>query len=311
MNRESQIIDLFQNHIRYRNDDCGDIPETNQIVTTDSMAEGTHFKRETAGPEDLAHKLVHSNLSDMASGGGSPSWATLNFGIPADTSLEFCQRFARTLREELDRVGCTLVGGDTFRSPFFNFHLTVGGPVLHRRLLRGAGKAGDQIFLTGDTGLSLAGLLSLEGHLDLSSDPELEKRAIDKHLRPVARLPWARSLALQDSVHGVMDLSDGLLLDLEKMAYATDLRFVLELDRIPVDPELLPFLDRRQAARSGEEYELIFTAPGSLPFDFPVTPIGRLEPGPAGLTVMENGQILDRKSLENGFDHFQPEGDGK
>ena len=300
---ELQIIDLFFEKSEVPVDDCAYLPETSQIITGDSMVENTHFRLDWHPPELLARKLFQSNLSDVAAGGGDPQWCLLQMGLPGNAEEQFLKRFAAAFREECKENRCKLIGGDTFRNTTYIFSLTMAGRV--RRPLQRRARPGDAIYMTGTAGLSLAGMKHLTGEMKLTGS--LQKRALERHLAPVARLDLARKLREMPDLHGMMDLSDGLLQDLERFARAAGQRFHLHLHGIPCDDELLPLMPALERAISGEEYELVFCAPAGLQQapGFDITQIGRVITGPPGLTVFEDsseGKIVIPES--RGFEHF-------
>lgn len=295
---EAELIALFYptDGVR-RLDDCAFAPPAN-IITTDGMAEGVHFRRDWSTPEDLAIKLAHSNLSDIAADGGQARWALLNLGLPSDLAADFAPRFARTLRAELAAAGAELIGGDCFRAPALFFSLTLAGEA-ERRLERSGGRAGDLVCVTGELGLALLGYQILSGKTK-SVSAELRERALAKHLRPRARLAEGRELARNPAVHAMMDVSDGLAADLPRLAAASELSLEIHLESIPcAAPEIAP----RLAAESGEEFELVFLAaePPALR-GAPVHVIGRARPaGPESVVWRDHGQIV---ATPTGFAHF-------
>ncbi len=279
-------------------DDCAFAPEAN-IVTTDSLAEGVHFRRDWSAPEDLAIKLAHSNLSDIAADGGRPRWALLNLGLPRDLETDFAPRFARALLAELATAGTELIGGDCFRAPALFFSLTLAGQT-DRRLERRGGRAGDLVCVTGELGLALLGYQVLSGAAPQIS-AELRARALAKHLRPRSRLDAGAELARNPQVHAMMDVSDGLAVDLPRLAAASALTFEINLETVPcAAPEISP----RFAAESGEEFELVFLAAERPELRAaPVHVIGRAQsPGAEPVIWRDHGQ---NAAAPTGFAHFR------
>ncbi|MCR9141544.1 MAG: thiamine-phosphate kinase [bacterium] len=360
--RESDIIALFfsrADRSGVPQDDCARI-DAQHIVTTDAVVEGTHFRRDWSGPEDLAIKLWNVNLSDIAASGGDPDWCLLNLGLPANIGDDWLRAFARQFRRECERDGGRLVGGDTFRSSQITLSLTLAGSLWrsdeatdYRYLDRAGGAPGDAIYVTGAPGLSLLGYELLLGadarnssgasraakttqnsdiglsniaqalreqsarrgsnHPDASA---LYRAAVERHLRPRARLAESRSLRSNPLVRSMLDLSDGLYADLLRLAEANPgLRYTIDCDRLPLPGVGVPdvsnspgsldssdssdsysdgreirsawrtLLDagactaadlQRLALGSGEELELLFSAKPGLDFAFPCAEIGRV-----------------------------------
>ena len=280
--KENEIIELFhQPGDAARLDDCALIPpgeERVMLATTDSMAEGTHFRLEWSAPEDLAAKLFQSNLSDLAASGGRPTTGLLSLGLPAEHEPDFIRRFAGELSAQFREHNARMVGGDTFRARSMVLSLTLLGTAL-RNLTRDGGQPGDALYVSGSLGLSLAGLRLLpardgvdEFHI---ADAALRDEALNKHLRPRARAQWGRLLAADESVHAAMDVSDGIAQDAPRLARASGLRLEIDLDALPLHPGLEDYFAPGDAAQSGEEYELLFLADENFQAPFPCTRIGR------------------------------------
>lgn len=295
---EAELIALFYPPGAVRRlDDCASAPPAN-LITTDGMAEDVHFRRAWSSPEDLAIKLAHANLSDIAADGGRPRWALLNLGLPPDLPEDFAPRFARTLLAELKAAGAELIGGDCFRAPAIFFSLTLAGETA-RRLERSGGRAGDLVCVTGELGLALYGHQLLSGKTK-SVSAELRERAVAKHLRPRARVAEGPELASHPAVHAMMDVSDGLAADLPRLAAASDVSLEIYLERIPC---AAPEISARLAAVSGEEFELVFLAAKQPNLSgAPVHVIGRaLPPGPESVVWLDHGQIVAPPAA---FAHF-------
>ena len=325
--KEQDIINLFHQDPAGL-DDCAQTPLDAlpadagefQLITSDSMAEGTHFRRDWSEPEDLAVKLLHSNLSDLMVGGGEPGAALLNLGLPQDLPQDFTTRFAKRLLLEMNQVGVKLIGGDTFRSTDIQLSMTLLGRA-GRPLKRSGGQAGDSLYLTGKIGLALAGYRVLAGKIQLSDTPlppaalsdwwypGLEQQVWSpltaaklRHLAPRARVSWARRLKQNPAVHAAMDLSDGLLNDAPRLARASGMDLLIDLDRLPI-PGFLDMLPR-DALGSGEEYEILFLGEPGLEFDFACREIGesRSKSNMPRVQYRENKEWIELE--DNGYQHF-------
>jgi thiamine-monophosphate kinase len=304
---EFSIIELF-----YNTDDLIPVPEPYRddcallydtiLITTDSMAEHTHFIREWSSPEDIAIKLFQMNLSDISASGGAAEWCLLNLGLTRHTDEEFVRRFALELRRQVKAAGCRLVGGDTFRSDSLHFTLTVGGRVRKRHMMRMGGCAGDSLYLTGTIGLALAGYEHLSGKAPIAGNPELLRRAVERHLRPAARADWSKTITAREAVHAAMDLSDGLYLDSERLSKANRLRLEIDLDAIPIDEGLRGFMQPERAVLSGEEFEVLFLAEPGIRFEFPCREIGHAVTG-EGVAFFKKGRPVEITGT--GFIHFE------
>lgn len=290
--RESDIISLFKNDADGL-DDCAAVPFTGlTLISTDSLSEGTHFRRDWSSPEDIAIKLIHVNVSDIYASGGKPAWCTLNLGLPSNLEDSFIRRFAQAFVAELRLLKIDLLGGDTFRSNSVQLGLTMLGKA-SRHITRSGGKAGDVLYVTGSLGLSAAGFAHLSGRILLAD--EILILALERHLRPHAAGPFPMS----DDVHAAMDVSDGIVQDSGRLARASGIALDIHLDRLPSLAGLSSFLTPEQIATSGEELELLFLAPAGFR-GFPGTEIGLARAGEGVAFYMDGKKI----SVDQGFEHF-------
>jgi len=289
---EADIIALFRPD-SHELDDCARIVSGPGLllVSTDSMSENTHFRRDWSSPEDLAIKLLNVNLSDLYSSGAVPEWCLLNLGLPRALDGDFIRRFAAEFNRALASSGMRLIGGDTFAADTIQLTLTVGGRAA-RHIERTGGRPGDSLFVTGELGLSVAGFLSLSGLLEL--DPPVRDRAVQKHLRPTAL-----AFPLSDEVHCAMDVSDGICADVRRLARASDISIRVDLEKIPRAKDLPHTITAQQVATSGEELELLFLSKQGFA-GFPCTEIGRAEVG-SGVAFYLDGKEI---SVDQGFAHF-------
>lgn len=234
-------------------DDCAviELGGESLILTTDMMAEGTHFLP-GADMADVAWKLVAMNLSDLASKGAEPLGLLLGYSLGTDDA-----RFMAGLRDALEAYGVGLFGGDTIAaSGASTFCMTALGRATHTPVpsRRGA-KAGDALYVTGVLGCAMLGFEGVSEHLAAFN-------------RPTPRLVEGRALA--PHVTAMMDVSDGLLMDCWRIAEAAELTIKLDSTAIPVAD--LARLD--ECVRWGDDYELLFTAPAGMALPVPATRIG-------------------------------------
>jgi thiamine-monophosphate kinase len=191
------------------------------IITHDMMAEDVHFKS-NANPADVAWKLVASNLSDLAAKGALPIGVLLGFMLGDD---DWDRAFAAGLEKVLGHYGVALLGGDTVsnRGDKRALGLTALGIVTNRPVPSRAGaQVGDIVYVTGTLGDALAGFELIDAGFD-----EVGALA-DAFNRPQARLAEGQTLA--PFVHAMMDISDGLLIDAERMATASRLGIEIDLN---------------------------------------------------------------------------------
>ncbi|WP_380784985.1 thiamine-phosphate kinase [Sphingomonas sp. R86521] len=246
------------------------------VVTTDTLVEGVHFLA-TDPPQDVAWKLVATNLSDLAAKGAAVEGILLNYPLGDDA---WDQAFLRGLAAVLVAFATPLIGGDTVTLPpnapriltVTAFGTDAAAPP------RSGARAGDALWVTGtigDAGAGLAIALKGEGPADL----------LAAYRRPHPRLTEGRLIAPR--AHAMMDVSDGVLIDAQRMAAASGLAVAIDLDRVPLSPAYRAYSgDIFAAVTAGDDYELLFAAPADS--EFPATRIGNFAPG-AGLTLTQGG----------------------
>ncbi|WEF13148.1 thiamine-phosphate kinase [Pectobacterium actinidiae] len=294
-------------------DDCALLTVADKqmlAVSTDTLVSGVHFLPDI-DPADLGYKSLAVNLSDLAAMGADPAWLSLAITLPKSNS-QWLSAYSDSLFELLDYYGMQLVGGDTTRGPL-SLTLTIHGLVpAGRALTRRGARIGDWIYVTGSLGDSAAGLAILQNTLHVD-DEETRRRLIQRHLRPQPRI--LQGQALRDLANSAIDLSDGLISDLQHILKASECGARINLDAIPQSDWLRGCVDEEQALRwalsGGEDYELCFTVPeinrgalelalGHLGADY--TCIGQIGPSSEGLRFFR-----DNKATElnwKGYDHF-------
>jgi thiamine-monophosphate kinase len=233
------------------------------VLTHDMMVEGVHWLR-GQDEADVAWKLVTTNLSDLAAKGAAPVGVLLGYALGPDDA-----RFVAGLGEALAAFGVPLLGGDTVAAPAGarSHGLTALGRATHRPVPgRGGARPGDRLWITGPIGAAMLGFEALrDGRDDVDSGA---------FRRPRPRLD--EGIALAPLVTAMMDLSDGLLVDAQRMAEAGEVTLAIESAQVPF-PESLPATRRREAMAWGEDYELLFTLPADQAPPCLAHAIGRVE----------------------------------
>jgi len=280
------------------------------VAATDTLVEGRHFLRGTP-PDAIGHQSLAVNLSDLAAMGADPAWALLSLSLP-EVDEAWLAGFATGLYALADRTGVELVGGDTVRGPLVVTIEVLGFVDPAVALRRGGARAGDLLFVSGTLGLAAAGLEMLRAagrgaRMPASDDPRVHRY---RYAEP--RLELGR--ALRGAATSAMDVSDGLLGDLEKLCAASAVGARLDLDRLPVSALLSERFDRAACERlvlhGGDDYELLFTLPVDraaalvprLQAVCAVNCIGEITPG-AGVACRRAGSPVAVPG--GGYDHFR------
>ncbi|AJA08003.1 thiamine-monophosphate kinase [Sphingopyxis fribergensis] len=227
------------------------------VLTHDMIVEGIHFLPDDT-PQDIAWKLVAVNLSDLAAKGAAPVGVLVGYSLGDE---EWDAAFVEGLDLVLRRFGVILLGGDTVRVPAGaprSFGLTaIGRAPPGGAPSRGGARPGDQIWVTGTIGNAGLGLAMRLGQEDAN------ETCLAAYKRPQPQLTFGQ--AVVPHVHAMMDVSDGLLIDAQRMAAASGCAFGIMLESLPLSAALLAVrpdvLDTRlAAATAGDDYQLLFTA---------------------------------------------------
>jgi thiamine-monophosphate kinase len=294
-------------------DDCAVVRPAgkNLLLTTDMMVEGVHFDMRWTTPFQLGFKLVSVNVSDIYAMGGRPEFMLLNFSAGSEADVDTFQRIFDGIEKAAGLYGVTLVGGDISSSEHIVLSATVTGYV-SKFVRRSGARFGDRIYVTGFLGDSACGLELLKR---IGRPVEIERRK-----RTNCGLPWAVALPLlrrhlmpvavrperfSRRATSMIDVSDGLLIDLLRICEASGAGARLYAEQLPVSKRLkrvAEFLKKdpfRFVLGGGEDYELLFTAPSGCNVD--AFCIGEITD--SGITV------VDRTGREKsvgvrGYEHF-------
>jgi thiamine-monophosphate kinase len=225
------------------------------VLTTDVMVEGVHFRRELTTPRDLGYKAVAVNVSDVAAMAASPRYALCALTLSGSVDAAWVVELAGGMRECCDEFALSLVGGNLSRGPEITIAVSVTGEVVPGRAVRRDGaRPGDRLVVTGSLGGSAAGL-RLASQRSWSDD---ERDALHRHVRPTPRVGEAGVLA-SHGVTAMIDVSDGLAIDLSRLCAASGAGARVEIEKIPVHPAAT----RQEALGGGEDYELLATLPSA------------------------------------------------
>lgn len=229
-------------------------------ISTDMLVEGVHFTRETMSLEDAGWRAVAANLSDLAAMGARPVLATVALGVPAQASFDDLMALYRGMAALARRAGLAIVGGDLTRAPTLTLAIAVVGEVRPSNVTtRGGGRPSDVLAVTGRLGAARAGLAVARGEATL--DPPLARAALAALRRPEPRLAEGRFLAASRNVRAMMDCSDGLSTDLDRLCAASGCG--ARLEAVPAAPAARAVAQTRGeeperfALAGGEDFELI------------------------------------------------------
>jgi len=285
-----------------------------QLATTDSMVQGTHFDLNNITWEELGWKALAVNLSDIAAMGGTPKYALLSLALPGELEVENVAQFCHSVASLAAKFGVAIVGGNISTAPNIVINITVFGSAKTRSILkRSTATPGEQIAVTGNLGLSAAGLKMFKEKISL--DAQVAGILRKAHLQPVPKIKEGQILA-QHGVKTAIDISDGLIADLEHICEASKVGAKIKVVQLPVHPMVKAnFPDYHELALyGGEDYELLFTADKNIivqvrkALNYPITIIGDIvEEGlPDRVTLLDHkGNTIPASN--RGWEHFRSE----
>lgn len=230
------------------------------IVTTDMLVAGTHFPRGTTA-EQMGHKAVIVNLSDLAAMGAEPLALIFSVGLPRELDVDFVKRMIRGMDLTARRYEAYVVGGDLDESDDITIAGAAFGLASKGQLLtRSGAEPGDVIAVTGELGAASAGLKILLDQLPLKGYEKL----IKAQLEPIARV-WEGMLLAKNGARAAIDITDGLAANLWQMSRMSKAKFIIDRDKVPIHPLVQKFAERHGfdvedfAFFGGEDFELLFT----------------------------------------------------
>lgn len=300
-------------------DDCAllTVPEGYQLaVSMDTLVSGRHFPEE-ALPGEIAQRAFCTCLSDLASMGAEPRWFTLGLTLPA-SDKGWLAAFSEGLFELADEYDCELVGGDTTQGPL-TISIQVHGVVpAGAALTRNAATVGDKVYVTGCVGDGAAALALLLKNIAV--DTESTQYLRQRFYRPEPQIKAAE--LLRPYANAAIDISDGLVADLQHIAKASSVDIEIDTTKIPISPASLLISDQLSdtsaldfALVGGDDYQLAFTVPKKYEDDIQAliaqdvlkaTAIGDIVKSKTAqpeVRCFAGDQLLDL-SAKKGYQHF-------
>lgn len=259
------------------------------VITTDSIHEGVHFLPDT-NPALVARKALRVNLSDLAAKGVKPHAYTLALSLSNNCGESWIASFSQGLAQDQALFGCHLVGGDTTHTlgPL-SITITLFGFAKHSdMLLRSGAHVDDIIYVSGSIGDAALGLQLLQNPPTIL--PSYAALAIERYHLPQPRTALGQSLV--GIASSSMDISDGLVQDLEHLSRASGVGADIHLSHIPMlGGDALTEQERVERATAGDDYELLFTASKAQ-----ADQIGSVAAA-QGITITAIGQITPQSEV--------------
>jgi len=247
------------------------------LITTDVLLEGVHFDLERATLEQVGYKAMACSLSDCAAMAAVPFVAVVAVALPKTMTIDQARQLHQGLRQAAEKYNCPIVGGDTTS---WDKPLAIDVTMLAKTgatepILRSGAQVGDTILVTGELGGSLQG----------------------KHLQFCPRVQESRLLAQMVELHAMIDISDGLSIDLNHICCESKVAAEIDAQTIPVSQAVRNSADPLTAALSdGEDFELLFCV---SPSD--AGKLLREWPGRSSVRLSLVGRIIRAKSEQRLF----------
>ena len=242
------------------NDDVFFDKKNKLVVTVDTYIEGNHFI-DFKKPELVIKKIIRSSISDLICKGVKPKYYFLSgSGNRKTFSKSNLSRISKSLNQEQKKYKIRLSGGDTVFSNKLSFTITSIG-FANNIIYRNKAKINDDIYVSGNLGDSYMGLLVLKKKIKLNS--LLKKYFINKYFMPNIKSKLINHIT--KFANTSIDISDGLLVDLDKMINTQKLTYKIDLKKIPISNNLNKVLYFKKLSKinyisKGDDYQVLFTA---------------------------------------------------
>jgi len=269
------------------------------VISTDSLVEGVHFRRDWSDAPDVGRKAVAVNVADIEAMGAIPVAVVVALSAPPELPVAWLEALFAGIRAECVDAGVSFVGGDLTRAPQVVIAVTAIGRLTGPAVLRSGARPGETIAARGRLGWAAAGLRTL------SRGFRSPRAAVEAYRVP--QVPYgAGAAAAAAGATSLIDVSDGLLADLGHVARASGVVCAMRTEAFEV-PDTIAAVAAATGVdplvlvlTGGEDHALVGTfAPGAVPADWWV--IGEVRAGVPAVLVDETAW-----DGEAGWDHFSP-----
>ena len=230
------------------------------VVSIDTYIEGKHFVN-FKNPGLVIKKIIRSSISDLICKGSTPKYYFISAsGNKKTFTKSNLLKISKSFKEEQKKYNINLGGGDTVYSNKLSFTIALIG-FAKKIVYRNKSKLNDDIYVTGNLGDSYLGLLVLKNKIRLKK--KLSNYFINQHYKPEVK--YSLIGYLNKFATSSIDLSDGLISDLEKLTNVQKNSYHLFFDEIPISKNLaavikLKNLSKKNLISKGDDYQILFTA---------------------------------------------------
>ena len=260
INNYLKKLAIYNNSSLNLNDDVFFDRSKKIVISVDTYIEGSHFIN-FEKPELVMKKIIRSSISDLICKGVTPKYY---FIAGAGNRNSFTQsnlkKILKSLSQEQKKYNISLGGGDTVFSKKVSFTITTIG-YSKKIILRNNAKLYDDIYVTGNLGDSFIGLNILKKKFKVKND--IKKYFENKYYQPSLYLKFSKKL--NTFANTSIDISDGLVTDLEKLINKQNLSYKLFIDRVPISNQLKKLISSKKIKKkfcvsNGDDYQILFTA---------------------------------------------------
>jgi len=278
----------------------------NYVFVQDGLVEKIHFDLTFMNIYQVGKKAVYVNVSDILAMGALPLYFLITLGVPDRFHYRDIAQLYKGMEKAAREFNVTLIGGDTMatHNDLFIDVSMIGRVVSHHYYGRHMAQEGDLIGVTGYLGEGAFGLSLLKEHKDISP----LNRFVRRYCTPAPPFTIWKELIKKNIPHALMDISDGLLIDLERMMEESNKKANIFFERLPIPRAIVIQKKEELALNGGEDYQLLFTFHRrKLPIlkemckRGDVSIIGEVVKG-TGVALYKNGTLMNIKS--KGYEHF-------
>jgi thiamine-monophosphate kinase len=271
-----------------------------EVLTTDTLVEGDHFRKEWFSPEQIGKKAIEINVSDVAAMGGTPKYVLVSLALPSNIDVSFVKRIYLGMWKSCKKYKLDIIGGNMTHCDTIVISITLIGNVLKQNLtLRSQAKPNDLIYVSGSLGFGRAGLRLFQEKIDGFD------KIKERYLEPKAQLEYAEKI--RSSVNSMIDISDGLAPEIRHICEQSNCGAIVYKDKIPIGKEVKKIAKKLNedeydyALYGGEDFQLLFTVSKKNASKTNGILIGRITKSKEIKLLTDKKEIILNKK---GYDHF-------
>jgi len=281
------------------------LSEGSHVLVQDALVEGIHFDLKFQRAFDVGKKAVYVNVSDVLAMGAEPLYFLVTLGVPSRTAVSTIEELYRGMSRGASDFRASLVGGDTTEAREFFVDLSMAGRLITPEYLgRDKARTNDLIGVTGSLGEAAYGLSLLKERPSMRPN-----RFTRRYTSPRPPYKAWKALVKARLPRAMMDVSDGLMIDLERMMEASGKAAVVHMERLPIPSALIKDGKERLALAGGEDYQFLFTFDRTRIAEVEalkrggvsLSVIGEVASG-RGVRLMDRGR--ERGVAIKGYEHF-------